>query len=51
MRIAVIGLDLAKNVFQVHGIDDPGQGHGGIDFHSGARSIIVHTFFADLPHF
>ena len=25
MRIAVIGLDLAKNVFQVHGIDDSGQ--------------------------
>src|SRR5208283_3572128 len=25
MQIAVIGLDLAKNVFQVHGIDDVGQ--------------------------
>ena len=25
MQIAVIGLDLAKNVFQVHGIDDLGQ--------------------------
>jgi hypothetical protein len=25
MQIAVIGLDLAKNVFQVHGIDDSGQ--------------------------
>ena len=25
MQIAVIGLDLAKNVFQVHGIDDAGQ--------------------------
>jgi hypothetical protein len=24
MQIAVIGLDLAKNVFQVHGIDDSG---------------------------
>jgi transposase len=25
MQIAVIGLDLAKNVFQVHGINDSGQ--------------------------
>jgi hypothetical protein len=25
MQIAVIGLDLAKNVFQFHGIDDSGQ--------------------------
>jgi transposase len=25
MQIAVIGLDLAKNVFQDHGIDDSGQ--------------------------
>ena len=25
MQITVIGLDLAKNVFQVHGIDDSGQ--------------------------
>ena len=25
MHIAVIGLDLAKNVFQVHGVDDLGQ--------------------------
>jgi transposase len=25
MQLAVIGLDLAKNVFQVHGIDDSGQ--------------------------
>src|SRR6202048_3722212 len=25
MQIAVIGLDLAKNVFQVHGIDDSGK--------------------------
>jgi transposase len=25
MQTAVIGLDLAKNVFQVHGIDDSGQ--------------------------
>jgi len=25
MQIAVIGLDLAKNVFQIHGIDDLGQ--------------------------
>jgi hypothetical protein len=25
MQIAVIGLDLAKNDFQVHGIDDSGQ--------------------------
>ena len=25
MNISTIGLDLAKNVFQVHGIDDTGQ--------------------------
>jgi transposase len=25
MQIAVIGLDLAKNVFQVHSVDDSGQ--------------------------
>jgi hypothetical protein len=25
MQIAIIGLDLAKNVFQVHGIEDSGQ--------------------------
>ena len=25
MQITTIGLDIAKNVFQIHGIDDAGQ--------------------------
>jgi len=25
MNISTVGLDLAKNVFQVHGIDDTGE--------------------------
>ena len=25
MQVSTIGLDIAKNVFQVHGVDDQGQ--------------------------
>ena len=28
MKITTIGIDLAKNVFQVHGVDDAWQGRG-----------------------
>ena len=37
MKVRVIGLDLAKNVFQVHGVDEHGKvvnsrPHGAISF-------------------
>jgi hypothetical protein len=44
MQIAVIGLDLAKNVFQVHGIDDSGQAAVKRKF----RRSEVLPFFAGL---
>ena len=34
MQVTTIGLDLAKNVFQIHGIDD----HGEVVFQPGFKT-------------
>jgi transposase len=44
-EISTIGLDLAKNVFQVHGID----GLGGVVLRRQLRRGAVEKFFAQLP--
>ena len=45
MRITVIGLDLAKNVFQVHGID----GNGRTVLRRKIRRSEVLPLFSKLP--
>ena len=45
MKITTIGIDLAKNVFQVHGID----GHGKVQVKKQLKRAQVHAFFANLP--
>jgi hypothetical protein len=45
MAIAVIGLDLAKNVFQAHGVD----AEGGTVLRRRLRRSEVLSFFAGLP--
>jgi transposase len=45
MEVATIGLDLAKNIFQVHGAD----ASGGVAFRKPLRRDKVLTFFAGLP--
>ena len=42
---SVVGLDTAKNVFQVHGVDSGGRSHFG----SGLRRGQLTDFFANLP--
>ena len=44
-EISMIGLDLAKNVFQVHGID----ASGGVVVRRQLRRGAVEKFFAQLP--
>jgi len=44
MQVTTIGLDLAKNVFQVHGIDD----HGEVAFNRALRRTQVLAFFERL---
>ena len=44
MQVTTIGLDLAKNIFQVHGIDD----HGEIAFNRALRRAQVLAFFERL---
>jgi transposase len=44
MPIKVIGLDLAKNVFQVHGVDETGR----TALKRGPRRTEVLRLFADL---
>lgn len=46
MTITVIGLDLGKSVFQVHGID----GQGKVLVTKQLRRAAVLRFFANLPH-
>ena len=43
--VSTIGLDIAKNVFQVHGVDD--EGHVVIRRQLRRRQVL--TFFAKLP--
>ena len=45
MAISVIGLDLGKSMFQVHGVD----GHGKILVTRQLRRAAVLRFFANLP--
>jgi hypothetical protein len=45
MSAAFIGLDLAKSVFQVHGVD----GHGKVVVTKRPRQDAVLAFFANLP--
>ena len=44
-KVSTIGLDLAKNVFQVHGVDDEGQ----VVIRRQLRRRQILTFFAKLP--
>src|ERR1700728_3510038 len=44
-QITTIGLDLAKNVFQVHGVDDAGK----VLVRKQLRRAEVLRFFAELP--
>ena len=46
MHVTTIGLDLAKNVFQVHGIDDNGE----IAFNRALRRAQVLAFLNALSH-
>ena len=45
MKITTVGIDLAKNVFQVHGIDE--RGKAGL--RKQLRRAQVSVFFANLP--
>jgi transposase len=45
MEITTIGLDLAKHIFQVHGVDATGQ----VVFRKSLRRAQVLPFFAKLP--
>lgn len=45
MKITTIGIDLAKNVFQVHGIDV----HGKVQVKKQLKRAQVDPFFANLP--
>ena len=44
MQVTTIGLDLAKNIFQIHGIDD----HGEVVFNRALRRAQVLAFFERL---
>ncbi len=44
MQVTTIGLDLAKNIFQIHGIDD----HGEVVFNRALRRVQVLAFFERL---
>ena len=44
-QISTIGLDVAKNVFQVHGIDE----NGGVVVQRQLKRRRILTFFAKLP--
>ena len=46
MQITTIGLDLAKSVFQVHGVDATGQ----VVVRKSLRRSQMLVFFAKLPH-
>jgi transposase len=45
MKITTIGLDLAKSVFQIHGIDTTGQ----VVVRKSLRRSQILPFFAKLP--
>jgi transposase len=45
MNITTVGIDLAKNVFQVHGVD----ARGNVVLRKQLRRAQVAVFFANLP--
>ena len=45
MKLTTVGIDLAKNVFQVHGIDV----HGNVLVKKQLRRDQIGTFFVNLP--
>ena len=45
MQVTTIGLDLAKNVFQVHGVTEAGE----IAFNRSFRRAQMHRIFESLP--
>lgn len=45
MQITTVGIDLAKNVFQVHGVDN----RGGVVLRKKVKRSHVAVFFANLP--
>lgn len=45
MQVTAIGLDLAKNIFQVHGITDAGE----VVFNRALRRAQLLAFFEGLP--
>ena len=45
MQITTMGIDLAKQVFQVHGIDT----HGAVVVKKRFTRSALHTFMANLP--
>jgi transposase len=45
MKLSTVGIDLAKNVFQVHGIDE----HGKVLVKKQLRRGQMATFFVNLP--
>jgi hypothetical protein len=45
MKISTVGIDLAKNVFQLHGIDE----HGKAVLKKQLRRDQIATFFVNLP--
>jgi transposase len=45
MKLTTVGIDLAKNVFQVHGIDE----HGKVLVKKQLRRDQMATFFVNLP--
>ena len=46
MHVTTIGLDLAKNVFQIHGIYEDGE----VAFNRALRRAQVLSFFESLSH-
>jgi transposase len=47
LEVAIVGLDIAKNVFQLHGTDRQGR----VALHRKLRRESVARFFANLPKF
>ncbi|BBS39723.1 hypothetical protein WP5S18E01_P20090 (plasmid) [Enterobacter cloacae] len=45
MNVKTIGIDLAKNVFQIHGVDE----HGKRLFNKQLRRAQMASFFANIP--
>lgn len=45
MQVTTVGLDLAKNVFQVQGVNENGE----VAFNQALRRAQLHAFFEKLP--